>query len=89
MEATASAPATLPRNASTSRGASTIAHKEVIARNESPAPTRSTTLVASAGVGYVVLLVTLVLGMGAMSGMFESGLLAYADRFTLESIAGR
>ncbi|MEM8679161.1 MAG: flagellar biosynthetic protein FliR [Planctomycetota bacterium] len=46
-------------------------------------------LVASAGVGYVILLVTLVLGMGAISGMFESGLLAYADQFRLEAITGR
>ena len=46
-------------------------------------------LVASAGVGYVILLVTLMLGLGAMSGLFESGVLAYSDHFTIQSLLGR
>lgn len=43
-------------------------------------------LVSSAGIGYLFLLATMLLGMGAISGMFESGIHAYADGFTTRAL---
>src|SRR5262249_28644412 len=47
--ATASAPTTLPRNPTSSAGASWATHRDVRANTASPAPTRSTTWAEKAG----------------------------------------